>query len=206
MQLIVVSSPKKKDEEIVHVIRMFEAGLERFHLRKPGVSKKYLKEFIEQIPKKYRNRVIIHSNHRYALRYKLGGIHISKKHRKKILSLRIKLMWYRMRRPGLIVTRSCHKLGDLTNTKVSYNYVFLSPIYDSISANTLSGGFNKRGLISSMEQSPLKVVAMGGVIPERFQELADLGFYGFAMLGYIWNNNDPMAAFEHSLKYWKELK
>lgn len=206
MQLIVVSSPKKKEEEIVHLIRMFDAGLERFHLRKPGVSKKYLKEFIEQIPKKYRNRVIIHSSHRYALRYKLGGIHISKKHRKKIFQLRIKIMWYRMRRPGLIVTRSCHKLGDLTHTHVAYNYVFLSPIYDSISANTLSGGFNKRGLISSMEHSPLKVAAMGGVIPERFQQLADLGFYGFAMLGYIWNNDDPTEAFENSLKFWKELK
>ena len=125
---------------------------------------------------------------------------------KKIFKLRLKIIWYRLRRPGLIVTRSCHKLGDLSNTHISYDYVFLSPIYDSISANTLSGGFNKRGLISTMEGSPLKVAAMGGVIPERFQELADLGFYGFAMLGYIWNNDDHTAAFEHSLKYWKELE
>lgn len=206
MELVVVSSPRKKDGEIGDVIRMFDAGLERFHLRKPGSSKKYVKEFIEQIPNKYRNRIVIHSNHRYAWKYKLGGIHISKKHRNKLLNLRLKLFWYRLRNPRLVITRSCHKLADLYSERIHYDYVFLSPVFDSISVNTLSGGFNQRGLISALEQSKIRVFAMGGVQPDKFQQIANLGFGGCAVLGYLWNTDDRIEAFNQCLEKLKALR
>ncbi len=186
MELVVVTSPRKKEGEAADIIRMFDAGLNRLHLRKPGVSKKYLQELIEQIPKQYRKHIVIHSNHDYAFKYKLGGIHISKKHRKKAFRLRLKIRWYRFRYPHLIITRSCHKLGDLLSDRNPYNYVFLSPIYDSITANNLSANFNRRGLMHTMEQCPHRVYAMGGVQPQKFQEIAELGFSGAAILGHIW--------------------
>lgn len=206
MELVIVSSPRKKDGEVGDLIRMFDAGLERFHLRKPGTSKKYIKEFIEQIPKKYRNRIVIHSNHRYAWKYKLGGIHISKKHRKKPFKLRLKLTWYRLRHPKIIITRSCHKLADLYSERIRYDYVFLSPVFDSISVNTLSGGFNQRGLSSALEQTRLRVFAMGGVQPDKFQHIAELGFDGAAVVGYVWNANDHIEAFNRCIDQLKDLK
>ncbi len=206
MDLIVVSSPGKKDGEIGDVIRMFEAGLQRFHLRKPGSSRKYIKEFLDQVPKKYRSRIIIHSNHSFAWKYKLGGIHISKKHRKKPTNLRLKLMWYRLRNPKLIITRSCRKLGDLEMKKSPYNYIILSPIFDSISINSLSGGFNQRGLISAIEKSKFPVYAMGGVEPGNFQRIAELGFRGPAVLGYIWSSENPVEAFTKCLQSLREVQ
>ncbi len=206
MDLVVLSSPAKRDGEIGDVIRMFEAGLQRFHLRKPGTSRKYINEFLEQIPKKFRSRIIIHSNHTLAWKYKLGGIHIAKKHRKKIANLRFKLMWYRMRNPKLILTRSCRKLGDLEVKRTPYNYVFLSPIFDSISINSLSGGFNQRGLTSTLEKSQLPVYALGGVEPRNFQQVADLGFRGAAVLGYIWGSENPVEAFEKCLQSLQEVQ
>lgn len=205
MELIVVSSPRKKDGEVADVIRMFEAGLERFHMRKPGASKKYVKEFIEQIPKKYRDRIVIHSNHNYMWRYKLGGIHISKKHRKNKFKLRLKLMWYRMRNRDVVVTRSCHKLDDLSTRHGLYSYVFLSPVFDSISVNSLSGGFSKRGLTSSLENNNLRVIAMGGIEPKNFQEVVDLGFHGAAVLGYIWSAENSFEAFNECLQQMKQI-
>lgn len=205
MELIVVSAPKKRDGEAGEVIRMFEAGLERFHLRKPGASKKYIKEFIEQIPVKYRNRIVIHSNHRYAWKYKLGGIHISKKHRKNKFRLRLRLTWYRMRNQSFIITRSCHKLADLSHRYPFYSYVLLSPVFDSISVNDFAGGFSQRGLSASLEKSDIRVFAMGGVEPGNFQTIADLGFSGAAVLGYIWSSNSPFEAYQQCVKTIKML-
>lgn len=206
MELVIVSSPRKKDGEVSDVIRMFEAGLERFHLRKPGTSKKYIKEFIEQIPNKYRNRIVIHSNHHYAWKYKLGGIHISKKHRKKHFNLRLKLFWYRLRNPKIVITRSCHKLADLYSESLRYDYVFLSPVFDSISVNTLSGGFNQRGLVSALEETNIRVFAMGGVQPNKFQQIAELGFDGSAILGYLWSADNRMEAFQQCVDELKALR
>lgn len=205
MELILVSSPRKKEGEVADIIKMFEGGLERFHLRKPGVSKKYLQELIEQIPKQYYKRIVIHSNHEYAFQYKLGGIHISKKHRKNAFRLKLKMMWYRFRYPNLIITRSCHKLGDLLSDKNPYNYVFLSPVYDSITANSLSANFNRRGLISTIEQCPHRVYAMGGVQPEKFQEIADLGFSGAAVLGFLWSVDNRLATYEKCVEKWRNI-
>lgn len=206
MELVVISSPRKKDGEVADVIRMFDAGLERFHLRKPGVSKKYIKEFLEQIPLRYRSRIVIHSNHHYLWKYKLGGIHISKKHRRKLFKLRMKILWYRLRKPNIIITRSCHKLGDLLKESIRYDYVFLSPVFDSISVNSLSGGFSHRGLTSTLGKSHLRVYAMGGIEPDKFQQLADYGFAGAALLGFIWSAEDRMGAFELSQKKWLQIR
>jgi len=205
MELVVISSPRKKEGEVADTIRMFEAGLQRFHLRKPGVSKKYIKEYIELIPERYRNRIVIHSHHGYAHKYKLGGIHISKKHRKSPFKLRMRMYWYRFRRPNFIITRSCHKLGDLTAERLPYSYVFLSPIFDSISVNSLSGGFSKRGLKNTLEESRLRVYAMGGIEPNRFQQIADLGFQGAAILGYLWSADNRLAAYEKCVEKWRNI-
>lgn len=205
MELIVVSAPKARDGESIEVIRMFEAGLERFHLRKPGASKSYIKEFIEQIPVKYHNRIIIHSNHSYAIKYKLGGIHISKKHRKKKFNLRLRLTWYRLRNPRFIIARSCHKLADLSHRYPFYSYIFLSPVFESVAVNSFAGGYSPRGLSATLEKSPMRVIAMGGVRPENFQEVADLGFSGVAVLGYIWSSDSPFKYYLECLNALKSL-
>ncbi len=70
MKLVVVSSPKDHPNEIVEVIRMFEAGLEHFHIRKPRYEPQGLDEYIKLFPEKYRSRLIIHSYHGLGLRTK----------------------------------------------------------------------------------------------------------------------------------------
>jgi thiamine-phosphate pyrophosphorylase len=206
MELIVISSPHKKEGEVADVIRMFDAGLQGFHLRKPNFSRKELKDFIEQIPAKHRSKIILHTNHSYALKYKLGGIHISKKHRKKTFALWLKVLRYRFSIPNLIVTRTCHKLGDLLNDNKRYSYVFLSPVFDSISVNSLSAGFSKRGLKNTIIQSKQKVYAMGGVEPGTFATIAEIGFHGAALLGYIWHDSENrLESYRHACEVWEKL-
>jgi thiamine-phosphate pyrophosphorylase len=201
MKLVVVSSPKDHPNEIVEVIRMFEAGLEHFHIRKPRMSRKELTEYIKLFPEKYRSRIVIHSYHGLASSLKLGGIHLSRKHRKRGRLYRIKLFLRRKIERDLLVTRTFHKLTDITNEKRKYSYTFLSPVFDSITHSTLSGGFSKRALLIMIPQAKQPVYALGGVTEERFPEIIDLGFEGAVLLGSVWNSEEaPHIVFKRALE------
>ena len=85
MKLVVISSTKGTYPETKIVTEMFDKGLETFHLRKPSFNKKKMEEYINQIPEPYWHKIIIHSKHILAIKFNLGGIHFTKKHRKRKL-------------------------------------------------------------------------------------------------------------------------
>lgn len=206
MKIIVVSSPKDHPNEIVEVIRMFEAGLQHFHIRKPKLNRKQLTEYIKTFPEKYRKRLVIHSYHGLADKLNLGGIHLSRKHRKRGRLYRIRLLLKRKIHRDLLVTRTFHKLTDITNEKRKYSYTFLSPVFDSITHSTLSGGFSKRALLIMIPQARQPVYAMGGVTAERLPEILDLGFEGAVFLGSVWNSEEaPHMVFKKALAAAKNL-
>ncbi|MCZ4408046.1 thiamine phosphate synthase [Cryomorphaceae bacterium 1068] len=201
MKIVVVSSPKDQPDEIVEVIRMFEAGLEHFHIRKPRLNRKELTEYIKLFPEKYRKRLVIHSYHGLAASLKLGGIHLSRKHRKRGKFYGFRLYLKRKFDKNLLVTRTFHKLTDITNEKRKYSYTFLSPVFDSITHSTLSGGFSKRALLIMIPQARQPVFALGGVDAERIPEIADLGFEGAVLLGSVWNSEEaPHIVFKKALE------
>jgi thiamine-phosphate pyrophosphorylase len=206
MKLVVVSSSQDEPNEIVEVIRMFEAGLRHFHVRKPRKARKELIEYIKMFPEKYRKRLVIHSYHGLATKLNLGGIHLSRKHRKRGKLYQLKLSIKRMMNKKLLVTRTFHKLTDITNEKRKYSYTFLSPVFDSITHSSLSGGFSKRALLIMIPQAKQPVYALGGVSAERLEELSELGFEGAVLLGSIWNSEEaPHEVFKKAMAVAKTL-
>ena len=77
MKLIVITSSRTIPDETTFVTKMFESGLMTLHLRKPRFSTNQLKEFLNEIPKHFHNRIVIHSHHKLALKYDLKGIHMT---------------------------------------------------------------------------------------------------------------------------------
>ena len=100
------------------------------------------------------------------------------------------------------VSTSFHALEDLGVCRGELDYVFLSPIYASISKPGHGGQGaaaavpDADALASALAGSRYPVLALGGVTPARFPELAELGFAGAALLGSIWSAEDPLAAWE----------
>lgn len=201
MKLIVISSSLERPGEVDEVIRMFELGLGYYHIRKPRMSRRALAEYITSFPAEYRPRIILHSYHALAYKYRLGGIHMSRKHRHRGRLYRWKIRMRRLRHPGLIVTRTYHKLSDLQNDKRRYTYAFLSPIYDSITHPTLSGGFSKRALLIVNDTARQPILAMGGITPDRLADVHDLGFSGAALHGIVWSaDSSPAVVFKQALE------
>lgn len=206
MKLIVYSSADKFHSETDPVTEMFEEGLEIFHLRKPKFTSKELSEYLDLIPKKYHNRIVLHTHHKLAKKYKLKGVHITRAHRKKKYSSNFKLRLLRLKHPTWCISRSCHRIQSLNDLSFGYNYVMLSPLYDNISLTTHAGIFSKRGLKSTLEKKNIEVIAMGGVDESKFKELIELGFSGVALLGAIWNGeSSPVETFLSAKNKLEEL-
>lgn len=191
MDLIVISHPKIQENEIQEVGRMFELGLKTFHIRKPHMSRRELTEYIKHFPRRYRKKLILHSYHSLADQFKLGGIHLSRTHRKRTRFYQFRLWLKRRLYPDMIVTRTFHKLTDITGENRTYTYTFLSPVFDSVSHNTLAGGYSKRALLVTLPQARQNVYAMGGIKVDNLHEVADLGFQGAAFLGSLWRGPEP---------------
>lgn len=83
---------------------------------------------------------------------------------------------------------------------------FLSPIYGSISKPGYEAAFpDADALASALAGARYPVLALGGVTPDKFEELRELGFAGAALLGAVWQAPDPVAAFEAALRQAEAL-
>lgn len=191
MDLVVISSAQNEVNETTEVVKMFDSGLEHFHIRKPKMSRGLLSDYIKRFPEEYRHRLVLHSYHGLAYKYKLGGIHLSRSHRKrgKFYHFRV---WTRKRlNPDLVITRTFHKLTDVTSDKRTYSYAFLSPVFDSISQSSLSAGFSRRALLILTPQAKQPIYALGGIGVDKLATVAENGFHGAALHGCLWESDEP---------------
>lgn len=186
MELVAMSGSGISDEEVAEAVKMLDAGLTHFHIRKPRVSRKEMKDYLLRYPEEYRNRLVLHSFHGLASDLQIGGIHLSRSHRKRNRIFRIRLRLKRLLKPQLIITRSFHKLTSLTADKRNYSYAFLSPVFDGVSENTLGSGYSKRALLITLPQARCPIFAMGGVKPQNLREVAESGFSGALLAGALW--------------------
>lgn len=198
-KIVVLSHQKKLENEEKIIADLFEAGMEYFHVRKPKYSTRQLSDFVKAIPKKYRDRVVIHSHHELALAYGLGGIHLTRKHKRRFIITWLKNKFYEWRRPDLVFTTSIHNLSRLYDYDEKYAYTFLSPVFDSISKAGYKAGFNETSLKEVLSKTKYKVIALGGIELETIEKAKSLGFAGVALLGSIWESENPV-------EYFKQIK
>lgn len=184
MKLAVITTPAFFGGEEELVRRLFDSGLERLHLRKPGATREELARFLDSLRASDRARIVLHDHFRLCLRYGCAGVHLNSRNP----SLPAEL-------EGVSVSRSCHSLEELGTWKESCNYLFLSPIYDSISKEGYGSAFPREELEKARESGLLdsRVYALGGVSLEHIDELRGLGFGGVAVLGALWQSSDPVA-------------
>jgi thiamine-phosphate pyrophosphorylase len=70
------------------------------------------------------------------------------------------------------------------------DYLFLSPIFDSISKQNYMSRFPESLLYELKEKGVIheKVIALGGVNKENISKVEDYGFGGAAVLGGLWED------------------
>ncbi|MFN6038950.1 MAG: thiamine phosphate synthase [Bacteroidota bacterium] len=205
MKIILISPSSEKENEINLVNFFFESGLETYHLRKPKMNTKQLEEYIKQIPEHFHNRIVIHSHHNLAGKFKLKGIHLTKSHldKPKTTWLKLKLLSYKRSISSLSISQTFSKIPDVyLKTEHECNYIFLRTIFDKLSGKYMSG-FYDEGIRAAIEKSGKKIIARGGVDETRILQIHNLGFYGLALYSHIWKNTNPKEAF---LNFMEQLR
>lgn len=168
--IIVITPPDFLDNEEIFIRFLLDNGVDYVHIRKPGAECIDLEELIRRIPPEYRPRLKLHDCYGLCNKYGLGGIQInSRNHIPDVASGKI--------------SYSCHSVQEIESL-AGYEYVTLSPIFDSISKSEYKSRFTSEALKGIHKLRG--VVAMGGITPVHFDTLHQTGFAGAALLGYIW--------------------
>jgi len=187
LAILITSSSTNSGESGV-LTDLFEAGLERLHLRKPDSSPAEVAKLLDSIPKKHHEKIVVHRFPELLNEFSLGGYHLYSGE-----SL--------IKTQGTI-SRSLHSLDELKNISEPLDYCFFGPVYESISKKGYVPKVSMPELgatLHTFKKAKIKrplVYALGGVRRRKIPELFNLGFDGVTLLGSIWGKRDPVAAFE----------
>jgi thiamine-phosphate pyrophosphorylase len=196
-RLVLLTAPTGLPDEPRLLTNLLAHGVERLHLRKPDWSAAQLEELIQVLPSQFYARLVLHAYPHLVRQYQLGGLHLTgiqraaATHRPALL-------------PDQTLSTSFHSLAEISQHRRRYDYVFLSPIFDSISKEGYSSGFNLaevqaglRTLAARPSYRP-QVLALGGIEAQNIKQVQQAGFAGAAVLGSIWQSADPVEA-------WRQL-
>jgi len=186
MQLIVISNPDTIAHEAQLVNQLFEAGLTRFHLRKPDWDEQQLVDLLRQIDQAFYPYIALHQHHHLATDLGIKRLHFTEKHRLGTERDRLTVQ----KKLGYTLSTSIHTIGEL-NLLTTFDYSFFGPVFNSIS---------KPGYQSQLPEdfrvprntATTKIIALGGVEHANLDKLKNMGFDGVGVLGTIWN--DPGQA------------
>jgi thiamine-phosphate pyrophosphorylase len=93
--------------------------------------------------------------------------------------------------PDLLIGRSTHHPDEAQAAhEAGADYVFLGPIWETAS----HPGGRPLGLAVIAAAAPARVIAIGGVTPERAAACRAAGAYGVAAISAVWRAADPAAA------------
>ena len=186
--LITITSERVIENETVLINSLFKEGLEVLHVRKPNLDEEECKKWISKIEKQYYHQIIIHQHHDLCADFELKGIHLKEQARRD-MGNDLEEYVSRFKNKGYLVSSSFHSKEDLKNNGHHFDYVLLSPVFDSISKN---GYLGKKYDVQGIEQT---VIGLGGITTANVSKAHTLGYNGVAVLGGIWNTKNPNQSF-----------
>lgn len=193
MKWIVITLPDFIENESTYINQLFKAGIDLLHLRKPESNIEECKRLIQEIDKKWHKKIVVHDHFELCQEFHLHGIHLNRRNHEIPEGFQ-----------GSI-SQSCHSFKEVEQAlqtispknkdeksailKPVCHYVFLSPIFDSISKKGYKHSFSNKDLEEAGINGIIneRVVALGGVTPEYIPQLRAWNFGGAAFLGDVWN-------------------
>ena len=187
MKRIVITREDFAPGEAQAIAAMLAQGIDRMHVRKPGSSRRQTEALLEAIPQTLRQRISLHDHLELAAQYGVGGVHLNS--RNSIVP----------RGFHGLVSRSCHSIDELQR-HAGLDYLFLSPVFDSISKAGYRAAFSLKELSEARRERLIDshVYALGGVFPGNFAQVENMGFGGAVMAGAA---HSPVPMRNFALQY-----
>ncbi len=188
--MIVLIAPENDiPNEIDLLTRLFEAGLQYYHFRKPHKNYEQHCAYLNKIDVKYHDRIVVHYHHELINEFALKGIHFQEQKRKDHID-NPGQYFKDLNMFGKTISSSFHEPEVLAACDFEFDYHLLSPVFASISKQ----GYEGRGFdVNHIDKT---IIGMGGVTPDNLDAFKRLGFQGVGVLGGIWNTEHPIIAFK----------
>lgn len=183
--LIVVSDTGFRSDEAILINALFDEGLQLFHVRKPEASASAIQFLLEGINPVHLSKIALHQQHSLAEIVAIKRLHFPEAIRKKTAAEE----WLQLKKRGYTLSTSIHRIEE--EIADVFDYAFFGPVFNSISKKgyTAMAG-------STFNLQPSKLVAIGGIDENNCTSALAMGFAGVAVLGAIWQNDEPVKQFK----------
>lgn len=191
--MILVITPETivpTEAEIIN--QMFYDGLDLLHIRKPWISRQEMPGFISSIHEQFYGQLVLHSHYDLGQDYGVSRFHFREEDRKNGK--------YKPFMNGDIISTSVHEITAYNTLEKEWEYAFISPFFPSISKK---GYGTDSTVIESLKQRnnpDVKLIGLGGIDSSRIHEVFELGVDGVALLGAIWESDEPLNVFRKCKK------
>lgn len=160
------------------------------HIRKPHFDideyKKYLLNNNKLI-----SHFVLHEHHSLAKQFPVKGIHLKEKDRNQVTDYPTDIK---------IISTSLHIVEDANELKYPFEYIFYSPLFESISKQQYGSNKTYEALTETVlelkKRTSIPIIGLGGINEKNIAMVKKSGFDGAALLGAIWQSKDPIKAFE----------
>ena len=158
------------------------------------ILKKDFESIFDKYLREYHSRLILHSHQSLALWFHVKGVLFSTRQLDKGgYLLRVKLL-LKIFRSKTLICRGYDNLSNLLAEKKKYAFVVLNPVFDSISEDPSATAFSQRAIESCIENSIIRVHALGGVKIANIPLLYKMGFKGAILNAQIWDDRENRIA------------
>ena len=188
MKVILITPEEPRKNEVEIISEALEVGLYRCHLRRPHWSVEETRAFLDSFSPEALAKIVLHDHHQLAKEYPVAGIHFNQRHP------------FTQRPIGLSASISCHSLEEVEQYHDQMDYLFLSPIFNSISKPDYPAQFSLEQLRTSTIIDE-RVIALGGISLERLPQLHGIPFGGVALLGDFWSCLPSANPIDHLRNY-----
>ena len=159
-------------------------------MRKPNYSVEELRQFLSKVYPEFRSRLVLHQQHQVTNEFGISRIHFTE-------SARAALDLESTNNNDVYIkSTSIHTMADFNQLESCFEYAFLSPIYQSISKPDYKSDLDAVKAITQRTNCKTKLVALGGISIENIEKTYQLRFDDVALLGSIWNSNQPIQNFK----------
>ncbi|MET3037966.1 thiamine phosphate synthase [Chryseobacterium sp. NRRL B-14859] len=191
--MILVITPETAFQNEAEMInRMFGEGLDLLHIRKPLFNRKEMTDLINAIDPSFYSQLVLHTHYDLGKDYPVSRFHFREVDREQGK--------YRPFMDGNIISTSVHDITTYNILKEEWAYAFISPFFPSISKKGYGEGSTIMKNVRKRNNPDVKLVALGGINADNIRSVLEAGADGIALLGAVWENNQPLEVFKKCKK------